>query len=286
LDDATPIQRSFVTLLALCLLLVIVYQFFLLPAIGGFELLCAVLAFTLIPAGLLMAIPAYAQVGLALAITFCLQIGLQTRYTADLATILNSNSGFFVGAVVGLTVTRLMRVIGTQASARRLMRATYRDLADLADGRALPTRDQWASRMLDRVGLLLYRQPRFEPHPHYEFADALEDLRLGVNIIEARSIAPSMPEPAQGSLAAMFDGLAPHFRGLARGRVVPLGDDLLRKIDMAIDEVAASKAATHASIAAIVGLRRTLFPNVSPYQPVQTAPAMPQAAPIEALTVT
>src|SRR6516225_236684 len=196
LDDATPIQRSFVTLLALCLLLVIVYQFFLLPAIGGFELLCAVLAFTLIPAGLLMAIPAYAQVGLALAITFCLQIGLQTRYTADLATILNSNSGFFVGAVVGLTVTRLMRVIGTQASARRLMRATYHDLADLADGRALPTRDQWASRMLDRVGLLLYRQPRFEPHPQYEFADALEDLRLGVNIIEMRSIAPGMSERA------------------------------------------------------------------------------------------
>src|SRR5499427_4123284 len=286
LDDATPIQRSFVTLLALCLLLVIVYQFFLLPAIGGFELLCAVLAFTLIPAGLLMAIPAYAQVGFALAIAFCLEIGLQTSYTADLATILNSNSGFFVGAVVGLTVTRLMRVIGTQASARRLMRATYRDLADLADGRALPTRDQWASRMLDRVGLLLYRQPRFEPRQQYEFADALEDLRLGVNIIETQSIAPTLSEPAQRALAAMFTGLAPHFRALAHGRVAPFGDDLLQKIDMAIDEVAACTAATHACVAAVVGLRRTLFPDASPYEPVQTAPAMQQAAPIEALTVT
>jgi hypothetical protein len=140
--------------------------------------------------------------------------------------------------------------------------------------------------MLDRVGLLLYRQPRFEPHPHYEFADALEDLRLGVNIIEARSVAPDMPEPTQEALAAMFDGLAPHFRGLARGRVVPLGDDLLRKIDMAIDEVAASKTATHASIAAIVGLRRTLFPDASPHQPVQVTPALARAAPIEALNVT
>src|SRR5262249_48980557 len=157
---------------------------------------------------------------------------------------------------------------------------------DFADGRALPTRDHWASRMLDRVGLLLYRQPRFEPHPQYEFADALEDLRLGVNIIEARSVAPGMPEPTQEALAVMFDGLAPHFRGLARGRVAPLADDLLRKSDMATDEVAASKEATCVSIAAIVGLRRTLFPDASPYQPVQTAPAMPQAAPIEALTVT
>jgi hypothetical protein len=68
--------------------------------------------------------------------------------------------------------------------------------------------------------------------------------------------------------------------------VAPLGDDLLHKIDVAIDEVAASKAATPASIAAIVGLRQTLFPDASPHQPVQMTPAMPQAAPIEALTVT
>ena len=286
LDDPTPVQRIITWLLALGIPVVIIYQFALLPAIGGFELLAAVLAFALIPAGILMAIPAYAPLGLAIAIVFCIEMGLQTSYTADLATIINSSSAFVVGGLSGLVVTRLMRVIGTQASARRLIRATYRDLADLADGRALPTRDQWASRMLDRVGLLLYRQPRFEPHPQYEFADALEDLRLGVNIIEARSIAPSMPEPAQESLAAMFDRLAPHFRALAHGRVATLGDDVLPKIDMAIDEVAASKTATHASIAAIVGLRRTLFPDASPHQPVQMAPALPRAATIEALTVT
>jgi hypothetical protein len=112
--------------------------------------------------------------------------------------------------------------------------------------------------MLDRVALLLYRQPRFEPRPQHEFADALEDLRLGLNIIETRSIAPGMSERAQEVLAAMFAGLAPHFRALARGRVPPLGDDLLQKIDVAIDEVATCTAATHACVAAIVGLRRTL----------------------------
>ena len=58
--------------------------------------------------------------------------------------------------------------------------------------------------MLDRVALLLYRQPRFEPRPQHEFADALEDLRLGVNIIETQSVAPSMSKPAQDALAAMF----------------------------------------------------------------------------------
>ena len=269
LDDPTPTIRNITFILALCIPIVFVYQFFVLPAIGGFVLLCAVLAFVLIPAGILMAIPAYAAIGLALALGFCVEMGLQTSYTADLAAIVNSNSAFVLGGVAALVVTRLMRVIGTQASARRLIRATYRDLADLAAGRSHPTRDQWASRMLDRVALLLYRQPRFEPRPQHEFADALEDLRLGVNMIETQSIAPAMSKPTQDALAAMFAGVAAHFRALARGRVAQLGDDLLQKIDIAISEATACTAATHACVAAIVGLRQTLYPDAPPYRPRQ-----------------
>ena len=165
----------------------------------------------------MMAIPAYAPIGLALALGFTVEISLQTTYTADLAAILNSNSAFVLGGVAALVVTRLMRVIGTEASTRRIIRATYRDLAGLAEG-APVTRNQWASRMLDRVALLLYRQPRFEPRPQHEFADALDDLRLGANIIETRSLRSDMSDRAQETLAAMFAGLAAHFRALARGR--------------------------------------------------------------------
>jgi uncharacterized membrane protein YccC len=278
LDDPTPTIRNITMILALCIPIVIIYQFFVLPAIDGFVLLSAVLAFTLIPAGILLAIPRYAPIGLALALGFCVELSLQTNYTADFATIINTNSAFVLGGLAGLVVTRLMRVIGTQASARRLMRATYRDLADLSAGRELPTRGQWASRMLDRVALLLYRQPRFEPRPQHEFADALEDLRLGANIIETQSVAAGMSEPAQHALAAMFVGLTRHFRALARGLVRPLDDVLLQKIDLAIDEVAACTATTHACVAAIVGLRRTLYPDAPPHRPAQMAPAAAQTA--------
>jgi uncharacterized membrane protein YccC len=286
LDDPTPTIRNITHLLALCIPIVFVYQFFVLPAIGGFVLLCAVLAFVLIPAGLLMAIPAYAPVGLALALGFCVELSLQTSYTADLAAIVNSNSAFVLGGVAALVVTRLMRVIGTQASARRLLRAIYRDLADLAAGRSHPTRDQWVSRMMDRVALLLYRQPRFEPRPRHEFADALEDLRLGVNMIETRLMASTMSTPAQDALAAMFAGLAAHFRALARGRMAQLGDDLLQKVDIVISEVTACTASTHACIAAIVGLRQTLYPDALAYRPTQAGqPDAAQAGPGEATSV-
>ena len=199
---------------------------------------------------------------------------------------MNSNSAFVLGGVAALIVTRLMRVIGTQASARRLLRAIYRDLADLAAGRSHPTREQWVSRMMDRVALLLYRQPRFEPRPRHEFADALEDLRLGVNMIETQSLAPTMSKPAQDALMPVFAGLAAHFRALARGRLAQLDDDLLQKIDIAISEVTACTASTHACIAAIVGLRQTLYPDAPAYQPRPTELAdQARAGPGEAASV-
>jgi uncharacterized membrane protein YccC len=281
LDDPTPAIRAITLILTLCIPVVLVYQFFVLPAITGFVLLCCVLALVLIPAGILMAIPTYAVIGLALALGFTIEMSLQTSYTADLAAIVNSNIAFVLGGVVALIVTRMLRVIGTQASARRLIRATHRDLADLAAGRSHVNRDQWASRMMDRVALLLYRQPRFEPRPQHEFADALEDLRLGVNMIETLSVLPSMSKPAQDAMTTMFASLAAHFRALGRGRVAPLGDDLLQKVDIAIGEATACTATTHACVAAIVGLRQTLYPEATPYRPVgigQTDPALSESS--------
>jgi uncharacterized membrane protein YccC len=269
-DDPTQAQRPFTLMLALCIPIVLLYQFFILPAVTGFELLSLSLAFVLIPAGIMMAIPAYALIGLALALGFCVEMSLQTNYTADFAQIVNANSAFVVGALTALIVTRLMRVIGVETAARRLMRASYRDLAGLADGSTPMTRDEWASRMLDRVGLLLFRRPRFEARPHHEFADALGDLRVGVNIIETRAMASQVSSERRQRMAGMFAGLAAHFRALARGRVRPLGNDLLAEIDASIGEVLDCGSATHACVAAIVGLRRTLYPDAQPYEAVKS----------------
>jgi hypothetical protein len=87
-------------------------------------------------------------------------------------------------------------------------------------------------------------------------------------------------------LVPMFAGLAAHFRALAHGRVAPLGDDLLQRIDIVISEVAACIAATHACVAAVVGLRQTLYPDAPAYRPRQTGQAdAAQAEPGEAASV-
>jgi hypothetical protein len=105
-------------------------------------------------------------------------------------------------------------------------------------------------------------------------------------MIETQSMASGMSKPAQDALATMFASLAAHFRALARGRVARLGDDLLQKIDIAISEVTACTAATHACVAAIVGLRQTLYPDALPYRPRQLEQAdAAQVRPSEAVGV-
>jgi uncharacterized membrane protein YccC len=266
LDDPTAVLKPFAAVIGLCIPIVLVYQFFILPGISGFELLSLSLAFVLIPAGILMTIPRYAVVGLALALAFTVEMSLQTNYTADFAQIINTNSAFFIGALTGLITTQLMRAIGVETAVRRLMHATYRDLAGLADGSERMTRDEWASRMLDRVGLIMFRRPRTEARPRHEFADALGDLRLGVNIIETRSMAQQVSAERREKMSGMFKRLAAYFRELARGGSAPLDRDLLADIDAAIGEVLDCGSATHACVAAIVGLRRTLYPDAEPYQ--------------------
>jgi hypothetical protein len=105
-------------------------------------------------------------------------------------------------------------------------------------------------------------------------------------MIETQSMASGMSKPAQDALAAMFASLDTHFRALARGRVAQLGDDLLQKIDIVVSEVTACAASTPACIAAIIGLRQTLYPDAPPYQPRQTEQAnAAQVGPSEAASV-
>jgi uncharacterized membrane protein YccC len=265
LDDPTPIIRNLTVFLALCIPLVAIYQFFIFPAIDGFTLLAVVLAIVLIPAGIALAIPRYAVVGLALVVGFSVELGLQSSYAADLATILNANSAFVVGGIVALVVTGLIRAIGVRESADRLVRAGLRDLANVSDRSVPSSRVEWVSRMLDRVGLLFYRGAGSQDGPKHEFADALADLRIGVNIIEIQEIEPRLTAAGRAAVETLLDGIAVHFRALAHDSVRPLGHKFLQQVDFLIGEIAGLGDNFHSGVASIVGLRRSLYPDAPPY---------------------
>jgi uncharacterized membrane protein YccC len=266
-DDPTPVMSTFTIGVIASVPLAGLYQFGILPAIDGYTALVLCLAPTLIPIGILMAIPRYALVGLPLAVGLSLNLALQTSYTADMASFLNTATAVVIGSLTGLAVTKLMRAVGVETGAWRLLRAGWRDLAALADRTFQPTRAEWASRMLDRVGLLMPRLRRAERDPELETADALRDLRTGVNMIGLREIARNLDERARNAMAPVFDGIAAHFYALARGRGDVPSTALLGYLDRLIGDILTTRSpsARHKGLAAAVGVRRNLYPDAPPY---------------------
>jgi uncharacterized membrane protein YccC len=266
-DDPTPVMSTFTIGVIASVPLAGLYQFGILPAIDGYTALVLCLAPTLIPIGILMAIPRYALVGLPLAVGLSLNLALQTSYTADMASFLNTATAVVIGSLTGLAVTKLMRAVGVETGAWRLLRAGWRDLAALADRTFRPTRAEWASRMLDRVGLLMPRLRRAGRDPELETADALRDLRTGVNMIGLREIARNLDERARNAMAPVFDGIAAHFYALARGRGDVPSTALLGYLDRLIGDILTTRSpsARHKGLAAAVGVRRNLYPDAPPY---------------------
>jgi uncharacterized membrane protein YccC len=266
-DDPIPAMSSFTIGVIASVPLAGIYQFAILPAIDGYTWLVICLAPALIPIGILMAIPRYLLLGLPLAVGMSLNLALQSSYSADMAAFLNTSTAVVIGSLTGVAVTQLMRVIGAETGARRLLRAGWRDLADLAAQNFTPTRAEWASRMLDRVGLLLPRLSRAGRDPDLVTADALRDLRTGVNIINLEAIASGLSARTRDATARLLGGIAGYFRGLVRGWRRPPAPALLEGIDRLIRDilVTGSPSARHKGVAAAVGLRRNLYPDAPPY---------------------
>jgi uncharacterized membrane protein YccC len=276
LDDPSPGMLTFIIGTVASVPIAATYQFGILPAIhGGFTPLMISLAPALLPIGVALAIPKYASIGLALAFGFSVQLAIQPAYSADMATFLNSSIAIVLGFTVGVAVTRLMRAIGAQTAARRLLRAGLKDLADLADGNINPTRAEWTSRMLDRVGLLLPRMSQAAlSDVELRTADALHDLRTGINLIDLQQVAASLTERGRKTMVRVSAGAAGHFRCYARARPHTLSTELLHDIDVLIGDILVLGSGPHRikGLAAIVGLRRDLFPDASPYSSLPQSP--------------
>jgi uncharacterized membrane protein YccC len=267
LDDPSLGMLKFIIGTVASVPIAAIYLFGILPAIDGYTALMISLAPALLPIGIAMAIPKYASMGLALAFGFSVQLAIQPNYSADMATFLNSSIAIVLGFTVGVAATRLIRAIGAQTASRRLLRAGWRDLADLASGNINPTRAEWTSRMLDRVGLLLPRMSQAAlSDVELQTADALGDLRTGINLIDLKQVAASLTERGRKTMVRVLTGTAEHFRAFARGGQHTLSPNLLHDIDVLIAYMLVLSGPDRINgLAAIVGLRRDLYADAPPY---------------------
>jgi uncharacterized membrane protein YccC len=268
-DDPTPMAKTLTVWFAIAFPVAVFYEFAILPSIDGFVMLAAVLFPVIFTIGYFFAQPKHGLKALAMSVGFSAGLALQPTFLSSFPIFMNTYIALLVGATSGLIGLSLARTLPVQSVIRRILRAGWRELAFLTATPSMPERAEWASRMLDRVGLLLPRLARAPAEEEWRLTDALRDLRIGVGIIDLRQLRPGSDHAATGQIHDILAVLGTHFSRLAQGRHPVLPENVIVSLDGFIAAILrmATSADRCAGVVAAVGLRRSLFPDAPPYQP-------------------
>ena len=287
MDDPVPVMKKFCWLLLLVIGAAFVFEFAVMPLVDGFLPLVLILGLFLVPAGILLAIPSRFLLGMVLCVNLPYMLMLQSRATYDLGSFLNSNLATVVGIVAAACVTSLVRSVGAEWSARRLVRAGWTDIVAAADltrpGDRAAAFDALLYRMLDRFGLLAPRLAAIPASSDVAGTDLVRDLRNGLNIIDLRAHRDALPgavgEAVEAALAAVgtyYSALAGHKTGT--GAAESAGS-LLTALDAALEAILATRGSPAAARVrlALVSLRCTLFPEAPPFHGPEPMPLLKAA---------
>lgn len=277
MDDPVPAIHGFLKWTLWSIPISALYVLVLMPTVHDFGMLAVICAPLFLLLGFYLPRPTHFMPAMALVFGVAGTLALHDTASSDLVSFLNSMIGQIVGVVVAARVTRLVRSVGADWSARRIQRATWRELGDMAASSQpqYAQSDAYAVRMLDRIGLLAPRIAQAGGTVEGVAAnDALRDLRMGADIAVLQRVRAQLP---LATSAALLGGISGFFRERAEGRMNPRPPGLLPQIDEALGAVlaardSASSAASRSAVTALVGLRRNLFPD---------APPMLAAAPIQ-----
>ena len=237
-------------------------------------MLSVALAPALIGIGYIQADPA--RSGAALPMFSCLIVGLGfvATFQPDFAEFVNTGIAQVMGIVITIAVTRLFRSVGVIWSARRMIRAQWRELEALATARGEPDFGGWTALALDRTGQIAARLAFASEGDELHAADELGDLRVGRNILHLRRAA----EVARGTAAEAINKLLSEVANLFRirhrdGIAIPAGTSVLTALDGAMTAIQTmdNDALRHQALLATVGMRCNLFP-------AQAGPGMAAAA--------
>ncbi len=243
-----------------------IYGFAILPRVETFpELMLA-----LLPAGLMIGVlvsrPATFGTGMVMGAVGATTLALSNGYAGDFASYINGCCGLIFGLLSALVITRLIRSVGAAWSARRLLQAGWRDIAAAAAPNANHDRAHLTGIMMDRLGLLMPRLAAVSPGADIAAADALTDLRVGLNIIGLQREMAFLSSAEQARNVAVLAGVAAHYQG---NPLKPTDPSLLQNIDTAIDgliktPVLAQSRPHKETLMMLVGLRIVLFPVAPP----------------------
>jgi uncharacterized membrane protein YccC len=267
-DNPVPFIKGFLQYTIYSIPLSAVYLLVLLPAAHNFETLVLFCAPTFLILGVFVARPA--TFGRAFPFLFGIvgTLALMDTNTADIDSFTNGMLSQIAGLVAAAVFTSVLRTVGAGWTARRLLKAGWSELARLGDGERV-TLPEFSARMVDRVGLLTPRLALAGKQQDLQAADALRDLRIGLNMTLLQDVRARLGH-ADAAVAPLMKQLARHFT--LRPKVdAECEARLLAGIDGALRAVSSHENGGDdvrcEALAALTGMRRDLFPNAAPYEP-------------------
>jgi uncharacterized membrane protein YccC len=273
-DDPAPMIAQMLRNAIIVIIADAIYVFAILPRVETFPELMLVL----LPAGLVIGVlvsrPATFGTGMVMGAVGSTILALNNGYAGDFAGYVNAGLGLVFGLASALVVTRLIRSVGAAWSARRLLRAGWRDIAAAAGVQGHQDRAMLTGLMMDRLGLLMPRLAAVSPGADLAAADVLVDLRLGLNVIGLQSELVYLSVDEQRLAARVLQGVAAHYNG---NPLAPAAPALLDAIDRTIMPIAKQVNETHSrhhreALMVLVGLRMVLFADAPP--PFDAMPAI------------
>jgi len=264
MDDPVPAIRSFGVYLVVSMVVAGLYIFVVMPSIGSFPMLALALTPMLFGIGIMIPDPRLAFPALSTILNVVNTLVIQDHASADFARFLNISLSQFFGVFVAVFVTRSLRSMSAEVSARRLLRQIWSHLSRLANGREENTAVDFASRSLDRLGLLSPKLARLK-NSDLNGVDVLKDLRVGLDLVALRDLRSGLPAPVGAALDRLLDGVGERYQRLSLEGRAPDDSGLLVQFDRLLERSAQSGASGGAlgvrGIGALVGLRRNLFPD-------------------------
>jgi uncharacterized membrane protein YccC len=199
----------------------------------------------------------------AFMIGFASDIALQETYSADFAAFFNSNTAIFVSLFIAVVVTRSMRSISVDTAAQRLLSSTWKQLAALARNPGMVDATELAAELVDRLGLLAPKLAASQSSS-VSGADVLTDLRIGMNIALIQKYRAALPTGEGAVLTDLLQRVGAHFSALYAGGEAPPVSATLPALDSCLRAsiaIPAESEVRRSGIAALVGLRRNMFPE-------------------------
>jgi uncharacterized membrane protein YccC len=266
-DDPAPVIGRYLFATLKTFPLAALYLFVILPRVDGYEMLIITLAPALLWIGYIQADPKRSPEALPMFSCFIVAMGFLARFQADFALFINTGLAQVGGIVSTLAVTKMFRSANVLWTARRILRANWAELAQLADIRRPFTPERWTAAAVDRLGQIAARMAIAGPGDDLHAADGLADLRIGRNIIPLRRALSHVPHDTRHRLGTVLAGLASFYTGRwRRGQAAEAPPELLASIDQALRALLElpQDDFRRPALRALVGMRCNLFPSAHP----------------------